>query len=144
MYNQDNIFQSTYTPNSYENNNCARDFFFSPTFPNYSNNESSYFLGPYIAISQENGDEFNEENIIESSQPKNTLMNKLYEIGNTDISKKIKTKETSKGLKGEREKNKIKFEKEKGLLRKKVGRKKKKKNLKVIIINIQKIILFVK
>ena len=71
-------------------------------------------------------------------------MNKLYEIGNTDISKKIKTKETSKRLKGEREKNKIKFEKEKGLLRKKVGRKKKKKNLKVIIINIQKIMLFVK
>ena len=71
-------------------------------------------------------------------------MNKLFEIGNTDISKKIKTKETSKGLMGEREENKIKFEKEKGLLRKKVGRKKKKKNLKVIIINIQKIMLFVK
>ena len=131
MYNQDNIFQSTYTPNSYENNNCVSDYFCSPTFLNYSNNESSYFLGPYIFISQENGDEFNDENIIESSQPKNTLMNKLYEIGNTDMSKKIKTKETSKGLMDEKGENKIKFEKEKGLLRKKkAGRKKKEENFK--------------
>ena len=131
MYNQDTTFQSTYTPNYYEDNNCFREYFCSPTsFPNNNNNESSYFLGSYIFISKENGDEFNDENIIESLVPKNTLMNKLFEIENTDISKKLTTKEASKGLVDERGENKIKFEKEKDLLRKKAGRKKKEEKFK--------------
>ena len=131
MYNRDNIFPSAYTPNLYEHNNYPNDCFCSPTpFPNYNNNGGEYWQKPNIIFDQENEDKFNNEIIAESLQPKDTSMNKLYEIGNTDISKIIKTKDTSKDLMDEREENKITFEEAKGLLRKKAGRKKKEEKCK--------------
>ena len=125
MCDKDNIFQSIYMPNFYEHN-----IFCSPTpFPNYSNNDGEYWKNPNVFIYQENEDEFNNEKIVESSQPKDTSTNKLYETGNTDTSKKIKTEDTSKGLMDERGENKIKFEEANGLLRKKAGRKKKRRKM---------------
>ena len=131
MYNRDNIFQSSYTPNFYEHNNFHNNCFCSPTpFPNYNNNDGEYWQKPNTFFDQENEDKFNNEIIAESLQAKDTSMNKLYEIGNTEISKIIKTKDTSKDLMDEREDNKITFEEAKVLLRKKAGRKKKEEKCK--------------
>ena len=132
MYNSNNIFQSAYTPNFYDNSNFSSDCFCSPTpFPNYINNDCEYWRRSNIFIDQENEDEFNNEKIAEFSKPKESSTNELYEIGNTtDISKKIKTNDTSKNFMDEREEKEIKSEETKGLLRKKAGRKKKEEKCK--------------